>query len=194
MKKIIVLISMLVIFIGCASKKGPDLSPDASRKTIGNMPEWFINPPKKEGFRYNASTATSQDMQMALDKARTSAATTLAGLVESEWNGLVKRAQEETGLGPNSDIIDQFSNTQEQIISKRLNDISISEQTVQDERTDKGRIYRAYVLVEFNEGAANDRLLAQIKANEKIYTAIRATELFDEMEDKVAKYRERYNK
>ena len=194
MKKIIVLISMLAIFIGCASKKGPDLSPDASRKTIGNMPEWFINPPKKEGFRYNASTATSQDMQMALDKARTSAATTLAGLVESEWNGLVKRAQEETGLGPDSDIIDQFSNTQEQIISKRLNDISISEQTVQDERTDKGRIYRAYVLVEFNEGAANDRLLAQIKANEKIYTAIRATELFDEMEDKVAKYRERYNK
>lgn len=194
MKKIILLILMLVIFIGCASKKGPDLSPNASRKTIGNMPEWFINPPKKEGFRYNASTATSQDMQMALDKARTSAATTLAGLVESEWNGLVKRAQEETGLGPDSDIIDQFSNTQEQIISKRLNDISISEQTVQDERTDKGRIYRAYVLVEFNEGAANERLLAQIKANEKIYTAIRASELFDEMEEKVAKYRERYNK
>ena len=194
MKKNILLILMLVIFIGCASKKGPDLSPNASWKTIGNMPEWFINPPKKEGFRYNASTATSQDMQMALDKARTSAATTLAGLVESEWNGLVKRAQEETGLGPDSDIIDQFSNTQEQIISKRLNDISISEQTVQDERTDKGRIYRAYVLVEFNEGAANERLLAQIKANEKIYTAIRASELLDEMEEKVAKYRERYNK
>ncbi|MAJ43195.1 MAG: hypothetical protein CMF96_00435 [Candidatus Marinimicrobia bacterium] len=189
----IILISILLLFSGCASKKGPDLSPNASRKTIGNMPEWFINPPKKEGFRYYASTATSQDMQMALDKARTSATTTLAGLVESEWNGLVKRAQEETGLGVDSDIIDQFSNTQEQIISKRLNDISISEQTVQDEKTDKGRIYRAYVLVEFNEGAANNRLLAQIKANEKIYTAIRATELFDEMEDKVAKYRKRYD-
>ena len=194
MKKVIVLFTMFVLIIGCADKKGPDLSPDASRKTIGNMPEWFINPPKKESFRYNAATATSQDMQMALDKARTSAATTLAGLVESEWNGLAKRAQEETGLGPYSDIIDQFSNTQEQIISKRLNDISIAEQTVQDERTDKGGIYRAYVLVEFNEGAANERLLAQIKANEKIYTAIRATELFDEMEEKVAKYREQYNK
>ena len=194
MKKIIVLLSLFVIFIGCAGKKGPDLSPDASRKTIGNMPEWFMNPPKKEGFRYNAGTATSQDMQLALDKARTSAATTLAGLVESEWNGLAKRAQEETGLGPDSDIIDQFSNTQEQIISKQLNDLFIAEQTVQDEKSDKGRIYRAYVLVEFNEGAANERLLDQLKANEKIYNAIRATELFEEMEDKVAKYRERYNK
>ena len=194
MKKIIILLSLFVIFIGCTVKKGPDLSPDASRKTIGNMPEWFMNPPKKEGFRYNAGTATSQDMQLALDKARTSAATTLAGLVESEWNGLAKRAQEETGLGPDSDIIDQFSNTQEQIISKQLNDLYIAEQTVQDEKSDKGRIYRAYVLVEFNEGAANERLLAQLKANEKIYNAIRATELFEEMEDKVEKYRERYNK
>jgi len=194
MRKIIVLLTLTAIFIGCAGKKGPDLSPDASRKTIGNMPEWFMNPPKKDGFRYNAGTATSQDMQLAIDKARTSAATTLAGLVESEWNGLAKRAQEETGLGPDSDIIDQFSNTQEQIISKQLNDLYVAEQTVQDEKSDKGRIYRAYVLVEFNEGAANERLLAQLKANEKIYNAIRATELFEEMEDKVAKYRERYNK
>ncbi|MBC8198164.1 MAG: hypothetical protein H8E60_09790 [Candidatus Marinimicrobia bacterium] len=194
MRKIIVLLTLTAIFIGCAGKKGPDLSPDASRKTIGNMPEWFMNPPKKDGFRYNAGTATSQDMQLAIDKARTSAATTLAGFVESEWNGLAKRAQEETGLGPDSDIIDQFSNTQEQIISKQLNDLYVAEQTVQDEKSDKGRIYRAYVLVEFNEGAANERLLAQLKANEKIYNAIRATELFEEMEDKVAKYRERYNK
>jgi hypothetical protein len=194
MRKIIVLLTIITIFIGCAGKKGPDLSPDASRKTIGNMPQWFMNPPKKEGFRYNAGTATSQDMQLALDKARTSAATTLAGLVESEWNGLVKRAQEETGLGPDSDIIDQFSNTQEQIISKQLNDLYVAEQTVQNEKSDIGHIYRAYVLVEFNEDAANERLLAQLKANEKIYNAIRATELFEEMEDKVAKYRERYNK
>ena len=194
MKNIIILLSIFTIFTGCASKKGPDLSPEASRKTIGNMPTWFINPPKKEGFRFNAATATSQDMQMALDKARTSAATILAGLVESEWNGLAKRAQEETGLGPDSDIIDQFSNTQEQIISKQLNDISITEQTVQEEKSDQGKIYRAYVLVQFNENAANERLLSQLKANEKIYNAIRATELFEEMETKVSQYRERYNK
>ena len=56
------------------------------------MPKWFINPPIKEGFRYNAATATNQDMQMALDKARTSATTVLVGLIESEYNTLIKRA------------------------------------------------------------------------------------------------------
>lgn len=192
MKKNAIFLFSILLIVGCAGKKGPDLSPDASRKTIGNMPSWFINPPKNDGFRYQAATATSQDMQLALDKARTSASTTLAGLIESEWNGLIKRAQEETGLGPDSDIIDHFSTTQEQIISKQLQDINVNEQTVQEEKSDVGKIYRAYVLMEFDEGAAENRLLAQIKADERLYTAIRATELYNEMEDKVANYRDRY--
>ena len=79
-------------------------------------------------------------------------------------------------------------------VIKQLNDISITEQTVQEEKSDQGKIYRAYVLVQFNENAANERLLSQLKANEKIYNAIRATELFEEMETKVSQYRERYNK
>ena len=194
MKKIIVLISMLAIFIGCASKKGPDLSPDASRKTIGNMPEWFINPPKKEGFRYNASTATSQDMQLAVNKARLDAAQNLAGQVSSEMNGLVKRAQEETGLGADSDLIDQFSQTQEQVIATSLKDWKVSEKEIQEEKSNNQRIYRAYVLIEWDEGAANKRLLQKIKEDEKLYTLMRSTELFEEMDEKVEKYRKRYSK
>ena len=183
-----------LILTGCGSKGGPDLSPEASRKTIKSAPDWYLNPPHKEGFIGQASTATSQDMQMALDKARTSSATALAGLIESEWNGLVKRAQEETGLAENSKIIDQFSNTQEQIISNRLQDIRVAKRELQEEKTDDGRrIYRSYVLVEYDEGAAQKRLLAKIKADEQLYNAMRATELFEEMEDKVEAYRQRYN-
>ena len=184
-----------LLLTSCGSKTGPDLSPEASRKTIKSAPEWFVDPPHKEGFKEQASTATSQDMQMALDKARTSAATTLAGLIESEWNGLVRRAQEETGLAENSKIIDQFSNTQEQIISNRLQDIRVAKRELQEEKTDDGRrIFRAYILVEYDEGAAQKRLLAKIKADEQLYNAMRATELFEEMEDKVEAYRQRYNK
>jgi len=186
------LLTFGLLIIGCGSKGGPDLSPEASRKTIKTAPDWYLNPPSKEGFIGQATTATSQDMQMATDKARTAAATALAGLIESEWNGLVKRAQEETGLSENSKIIDQFSNTQEQVISNRLQDIRVAKRELQEEKTDDGRrIYRAYVLVEYDEGAAHKRLLAKIKADEQLYNAIRATELFDEMEQKVEAYRQR---
>ena len=190
-----VMIMSALILIGCGSKGGPDLSPEASRKTIKSAPDWMLNPPYKEGFVQHASTATSQDIQMALDKARTSAATTLAGLIESEWNGLIKRAQEETGLAENSKIIDHFSNTQEQIISNRLQDIRVARRKLQEEKTDDSRrIYRAYVLVEYDQGAAQKRLLAKIKADEQLYNALRATELYEEMEDKVEAYRQRHNK
>ena len=37
-------------------------------------------------------------------------------------NGLIKRAQEETGLGEDSSVIDQFSQTQEQVIATTLQD------------------------------------------------------------------------
>ncbi len=189
----IIIIAGAMAFNCAGSRKGPDLSPDPTRKTIKDAPDWYLNRPVKEGFRYEAATATSQDMQLAIDKARTSAATTLAGLVTSEWNGLVKRAQEETGLGADSRIIDQFSQTQEQIISTELKDIRVVKTVIQEEKTDVGKIYRGYVLVEFDETAAHKRLLQKIKENEELYTIMRSTELFDEMERKVEEYRKRYN-
>ncbi len=190
---IIWLISIFIAFNCAGNKKGPDLSPDANRKTLKNTPDWFLDTPIKEGYRYVASTSTSQDMQLAINKARLDAAQTLAGEVGSEMNGLVKRAQEETGLGPDSHIIDQFSQTQEQVITTSLNDWKVVNKDVQEEKSDKGKIYRAFVLVEWDEGAAHKRLLQKIKEDEQLYTMMRSTELFEEMEKKVEKYRKRYN-
>ena len=188
----IFIIIIALVLSGCGSKGGPDLNAEASRKIIKSAPDWFLNPPQKEGFLTNAASATSQDMQMALDKARTAAATTLSGLIESEWSGLVKRAQEETGLAETSQVIDHFSNTQKQIISNRLRDIRIDQREISEEKTDDGRkIYRAYVLVEYDEGAAQKRLLAQIKADEQLFIAMQATKLYDEMEEQVEAYRQR---
>ena len=185
---------VLLSLVGCSSTKGPDLTPEANRKTISNMPEWMMNTPVKDGFKYHSATEVSQDMQLAIDKAELKAANKLAGQMDSEMNGLVERAQEETGLGANSHIIDQFKQTQEQIISKSLKDYRLAKKQVQEEKTDTGYIYRAYVLIEYDEGASQKRLLAQMKADEQVYNAMRATELFDEMERKVEAYRNRKNK
>ncbi len=197
MKKLIYIITFLslalVVSTNCGSSKGPDLFPEASRKTLSNLPHWFVDLPEKEGFRYETSTATSRDLQMAINKASLDASNKLAGQVKSEMNGLIKRAQEETGLGEDSSVIDQFSQTQEQVIATTLQDWKVSKKEIQEEKSDTGRIYRAYVLVEWDEGAAQKRLLAKIKADEQIYNAMRATELFEEMEAKVEKYRSRYN-
>ena len=197
MKKILYAIFKInficLLAMNCSGSKGPDLSPEASSKTLSNLPKWYMQPPSKEGFRFETSTATSQDMQMAVNKASLDASNKLAGQIKSEMNGLIKRAQEETGLGEETNVIDQFSQTQEQVIATSLQDWKISKKEIQEEKTTKGKIYRAFVLVEWDEGAAQKRLLERIKSDKEIYNSIRATELFDEMEKKVERYRKRYS-
>ena len=59
---IIYIIICSLLLTGCSSRSGPDLSPEASSKNVKNVPDWFINTPQKEGYRYTTSTATSQDI------------------------------------------------------------------------------------------------------------------------------------
>ena len=50
-----------------------------------------------------------------------------------------------------------------------------------------GSLWRAYVLVEYPVGAANQAFLQQIKKNEQLYTRFRSTQTFKELDDEVKK-------
>ena len=180
-----------LLIIGCGSKSGPDLSPEASRKTVKNIPDWYLNTPVNDGYQYAAAEATSQSMQLAVDKARVAAVSNLSQMIKSEWNGYTKRVQEETGMGSDSKLLDQFSTTQENVISNQLENVIVKEKEIQVENSGGTRIYRTFVLVELDENAAQAKLLAQIKADQQLYDAIKASELIDEMEQKVEAYRQR---
>ena len=186
-----ILLTISLFIIGCGSRSGPDLSPEASSKTVKNLPDWYKITPVKEGFKYQASEATSQSMQLAVDKARVAAVSNLSQMIKSEWNGYSKRVQEETGMGSDSKLLDQFSSTQENVISNQLEGVIVKEKDIQVENSGGTRIYRVFVLVEFDENAAQAKLLAQIKADQQLYDAIKAAELIDEMEQKVEAYRQR---
>ena len=185
------LLTFSLFIIGCGSKSGPDLSPEASRKTVKNLPDWYMSTPVKDGYLYSAAEATSQSMQLAVDKARVAAVSNLSQMIKSEWNGYTKRVQEETGMGSDSKLLDQFSTTQENVISNQLDNVRVKEKEIQVENSAGTRIYRAFVLVEFDENAAQAKLLAQIKVDQQLYDAIKASELIDEMEQKVEAYRQR---
>ena len=180
-----------LLIMGCGSKGGPDLSPEASTKTVKNLPDWYLNTPVNDGYQYAAAEATSQSMQLAVDKARVAAVSNLSQMIKSEWNGYTKRVQEETGMGADSKLLDQFSTTQENVISNQLENVIVKEKEIQVENSGGTRIYRTFVLVELDENAAQDKLLAQIKADQQLYDAIKASELVDEMEQKVEAYRQR---
>jgi len=54
---------------------------------MSNIPDWFMTTPKKDGFRYETATGTSQDLQLAINKATLDAASRLAATINSEMEG-----------------------------------------------------------------------------------------------------------
>ena len=195
MKNIFFIYLILFVVVGCSGKSdtSPNLSPEASSKTVESLPDWFLNTPEKEGFQYMSAEATSRSMQLAIDKARTDAVTSLSSMKKSEWNGYIKRVQNETGLDSESKLLDEFSKTTENVISNQLENLKMIKKEIRVEESDGARIYRAYVLVEFNEFAAQEKMLAEVKANQELYDAIKAAELLEEMDTKVEDYRNRMN-
>ena len=192
--KILYMFSMTILcllLIGCGSKSGPDLSPEASSKRVKNVPKWYLETPNKEGYLYATANATSQNMQLGIDKARMSAVSILSQMIKSEWSGYSQRVQEEIGSGIDSKLLDKFSQTQENTISNQLENVIVKEKDIQVMNSGGTRIYNVYILVEYDTNAAHERLLQQIKADQELYDAIKAAELVDEMEQKVEAYRQR---
>jgi len=99
-------------------------------------------------------------------------------------SGNMKRAQEEIN---DRAVVDNFRSMQENVFSIKIGDYRVSKQKIVKE---KG-LFRVYVLVEYDERAAQKRLLDQIKSNKELHEAMRTTELYEEMEREVAEFRAR---
>ena len=129
--------------------------------------------------------------KQAIDKAERAARKKIGETLEAEVSGVTNRVIQETGLGAGSEYIDQFKNTQELILSTTIKGAQNIKQELMEEKSDKGDIYRAYILMEYDSGLQQKALLNAIKADKLLYEKLQATQLLDEMETKVEAYRKR---
>jgi len=179
MKYSLYLLSILVLFIfqACGGSK------DLPKTHEGDIPDWYINTPNDPNFVFTTSTASSQDMQMAVDKAATGARAEIARVLEVKINDLQKKFAEETGANDNSTFLSQMTQATKTIVSTSLTGSSIKEKKVYKD----GNLWRAYVLAQYPVGAANQALVEQIKKNNELYTRFRASQSFEELDKEVEK-------
>ena len=149
-----------------------------------SIPNWYNKLPDKTDFLYAAGTERGDEIQNAVDEATAIAVANLGRMVETEISGMQARAQEEIR---DRTSVDSFTNVQEEIYSVSLKDWRVAKQEIVK---DKG-LHRAYVLVEWNQAAAQERLLKQIEQDKQLYEAMRASDLMKEMQQKVEDYRKR---
>jgi len=172
-----VVLALLVLFIlgGCAGTKGGSSSP---------CPEWFTRLPEDPNYLFAAATATSRDLQLAINKAETEGRRKIASTMEVRIKGLTKKFDEEVGLGEDAELLASYTQVTKEVISQTLTGSRAKEQSTNKEGTG----WRACVLMEMPIGAANAALVDRIKANEKMYTRFRASQTFKELEEEVEQY------
>jgi len=174
----IMIISLLMI--SCGGSKS------LSETDTGDIPEWYLNTPKANNYIYEAASATSRDMDLALNKAETEARAKIGRTLEAKINSMQKKFEEEVGEGENSELLSQFTQATKVIVSTELNGAQVAEKKfVKD-----GSNWRCYVLMKYPIGSAQAAFLNKIKSNNKLYTRFRSTEAMKEMENDVKKYEE----
>lgn len=164
---------MAVVLVACGGSK------DISEKE--NVPEWYTAPPEDPNHVFVAQSATSQKMQVAVDKAMTSARGEMATNLETQVNEMNKSFTEEI----NDEMRQQFVETQKTITSRLLRGTSAAKRKILEQ--DNGT-YRAFVLMDMPIGKAAKELMSKVKQNEEMYTRFRASQAFKEMEKAIEEY------
>jgi len=169
---------LAVLMVGCGG------SQPLQNTETGDIPDWYMNKPEDPNFLYEGATATSKDMQLAVDKAVQAGRTGIGRQVETKVNALQKRFQEETGIGDDAQLLDQFTQASKTVVSTTLSGSKEKNKKIVKD----GNNWRAYVLIEYPLGAAQEALREQIKKNEQLYTRFRASETYKELDSEVQKY------
>ena len=168
---------LTLCFLGCAS------SGQVMKK---GLPDWYKNPPNAdEGQLYSAAVGQSRDMVVATKKAKVDARSDLAQQMATKVQNLEKLFSEEVGTDAESELLEQFTSVTKAIASETLHGSQEEEKEVHD--LEDGTI-RVYVLMSLPIGAANQALMAKIKANEHLYTRFRASQAFEELNAEIEAY------
>ncbi len=176
---LLVAIGIGLLLLGCGG------SPETLQSVpAGDIPEWFTNPPADPNYLFAANTATSQDLQLAIDKATTAARTEVGRQMEVRVQGIQKKFEEEVGTGADAQMLSQFTQASKTVVSTTLSGSKVKSQ----KQVQEGNMWRSYVLVQLPVGAAADALLKSMKANNQSYTRFRSTETFKELNEEAEKY------
>lgn len=177
----IIFLSGTLLFSACSSQKP---LPDADALEI---PSWFANPPEDPNYIFVPRTATSRNLQTAINSASVDARAEIGRTVEVRVEAMQKNFTEEVGVDDDATFRQMFEEVSRTVVATSLSGSRVKEQKYERD----GNIWRAYVLMEYPIGAANRQLMDQIRDREEMYTRFRQSQSFQELEEAVRNYEER---
>jgi len=125
-------------------------------------------------------------MQLAKDKASDAARMEVAKSIETKFDGLSKRFQEEIAVSGDTELLDYFVQATKAVVSIVLTGVT----------TDKAEIlkesggFRVYILMKMDVASSNTALMDRLKQQDEMWTRFRASQTFQELEEETSKFDE----
>jgi len=176
-----------IFWIGCGNCNVQLLGPSAKQpgKTDASAisaPEWFLNIPTDPNYLYSATTATSEELQSAINEAKHEARVDIASQLETRVSGLFKLVREEVGTEQDAELRAMETAVSKEVTSEVVKGTKALKQDVREEEG----LYRAFVLMRM----PLETFMAKIRGNEDAYALFRTTRAFRELDEGVWKYSE----
>lgn len=155
----------------------------AVKDAVGEIPSWYGAPPNDEHSIYAPGTASSTDLQFALDKAVLAAKHSLADRLNSKLSAKIKEFVAESGAAESAGVTNESERTTINLISEvNLTGYAVTEQKF----IPSGGQYRIYVLLQYPIGKANRLMVEQVGMDDALQGKLRASKAFQELEAELA--------
>ena len=154
-------------------------------KQIEQIPEWYLNIPSAEDTIYSSGSARAPDLQLAVDIAIMNAKTTLADRINGKLDSMTKSFVAKIGSNDlDTSVLNEIEKTSKNVIAS----VDVAGYIIdKSDVTQEGTQYRAYVLLAYNNEEATKVLMNRMKRDKMIYSRIRSTEAWKELENEVNK-------
>ena len=154
-------------------------------KQIEQIPEWYLNIPSADDTIYSSGSARAPDLQLAVDIAIMNAKTTLADRINGKLDSMTKSFVAKIGSDDlDTSVLNEIEKTSKNVIAS----VDVAGYVVdKSDITQEGTQYRAYVFLAYNSEEATKMMMNRMKRDRMIYSRIRSTEAWKELEDEVNK-------
>jgi hypothetical protein len=194
----VVLILAGSFLVGCAATPGTpaavyeqeekkeEARVEAAKTTVSELPDWYTKLPQDAHAVYAAGTATSPDLQLAMDKGTLNAKRTLADRINGLISSKMKEFVSEVGQGEDTQVITEV----ERVTTNLITEVNVAGYSQADAKVlSQGNKYRAYVLLQYPIGKANRLLMDQVKKSRVLESKLRASKAFKELEEEIKRAR-----
>jgi len=166
-------------------QKQQEAQMQAIKDVVEQAPSWYVSPPSDTGYMYGAGTATSGDLQFAIDKASLNAKRAVADQVHSKLSADMKDYLEESG----GSIAAPAAVHDERTVHNVVAEVDLQGYEVMQRKVvPAGGGYRAFVLVRYPITAAAQQMSSADQAPKPasdMSASLRASKAFQDLEAEI---------